>query len=826
MNTKKKYFSLLNQSAQCLQTLKMESSELLPCHNAIINLVRHHIIIIDQSEYMERYALKVGHFLTKLLTLEEYHEQTTQVSLVFFDETKSLYSPVQRSSISEFLSFDSKLLDIISRTGIKTPLLSQLSSSTVVEDLISPDEFTIISLNTREPLDTHLNGGLQRISVLLEQIKQNNLVINCLSYGQESTLTALKKIASRGHGIAIRAEGLRHTYDSIFNSISDRATLTNACAQIKVSPLESWVFVNPATGNVISGQSDITVSSISKSQPSRLYKIRKLNRLQELATPPLTQASTPEESLCYLALAYWYIVSEKKFNYAKYALLASNDTELIAQHTKALTKTDIQLWCIAIKEKLVLGHISLPQEINRPILNAVFPSVSPLIPTIQDLFELLKKHRSSIQISKSHLTNNYQNRGFQHISKSESLNHQQHRPNFEYRPKTPHHDYQLHDIKIAHYGATINIITREAVSLYRAKGIQVTEMEGVNLEKLAMFRTYTMVADGLVHHPILMIKIQSKRLHHTLKQQGFIEEDYSPNQVTALNLSKLRIINPPIKQPSASQRFEAIIYLKFMVSFLNVHLGSYSDQLTQEQISLLRTFYITPNLSVNVPSSHLNPNLSQAIDRGLIHQRNSTRMELGSYDFGLMSKLPSAMRFIKDTYRVLEHGKWRKPNSLDDFSTLDFKVASRLKPTSLRALLRPLSDDILNIGEGAALRSILRRYAPNIDAELIIQILQSEHTDQGLWQEPLRQLREVFKRSLRNIYDEWLSPTMLYIGSSGLLPDTWDGVISELDTLTTQPDLENSSRILRDQLTLQIDKQMFIKIMIETKYYPTKSMSA
>ena len=120
MNTKKKYFSLLNQSAQCLQTLKMESSELLPCHNAIINLVRHHIIIIDQSEYMERYALKVGHFLTKLLTLEEYHEQTTQVSLVFFDETKSLYSPVQRSSISEFLSFDSKLLDIISRTGIKT----------------------------------------------------------------------------------------------------------------------------------------------------------------------------------------------------------------------------------------------------------------------------------------------------------------------------------------------------------------------------------------------------------------------------------------------------------------------------------------------------------------------------------------------------------------------------------------------------------------------------------------------------------------------------------------------------------------------------------
>jgi hypothetical protein len=820
MNTKKKYFSLLNQSTQCLQTLTIKDSELVPCHKVVIDLVRHHILIIDRSECMERYAFKVGHFLTKLLTLEEYHEQRTQVSLIFFDESQSLHSPIQRTSISDILSFDSKLSDIISQTKIKKTNRSHLSSSTVIENLISPNEFTIISLNTHEPLTPHLNRGLQTISVLLQKITQNNLVINCLSYGQESTLTALDSIANRGHGIAIRAEGLRHTYDSIFNSISDRVALTNACAQIKVSPLESWVLVNPATGNVNVGQSDITVSSISKSQPSRLYTIRKLSRLQELTTPPLTRASTPKESLCYLALAYWYIISEKKFNYAKYALLASNDTELIAQYSKALTKTEIQLWCIALKEKLVLGNISLPQQINRPILNSVLPSASPLIPTIQDLFELLKKHRSSIYISKSHLTNNYQHRGLQNIIKSESLSHQRHRPNFEYRPKTPHHDYQLHDIKIAHYGATINIITREAVSLYRAKGIQVTEMEGINLDKLAMFRTYTMVADGLVHHPILMIKIQSKRLHHALKQQGFIREDYSPNQVTALNLSKLRIIKSPTKQPSASQRFEAIIYMKFMVSFLNAYLGSYSDQLTQDQISLLRTFNITPTLSVSVPSSRLNTNLSQAIESGLIHQRNTTRMELGSYDFGLMSKLPSAMRFIKDTYRVFEHGKWRKPNSLDEFTSLDFKVPSRLKPTPLRALLRPLCDDILNIGEGAALRSILKKYAPNINAELIIQILQSKHTDQGLWQEPLRQLRDVFKRSLRRINDEWLSPTILYIGSSGLLPDTWDGVIySELDTLTTQP-------VLKNQLTLQIDKQMFIKIMIEPKYYSTKSVSA
>ncbi len=636
----------------------------------VCQVPRHHCIVIDQLKDHVGYLDKVAHFTQKILTIEEYRDPHTMVTVITLDHsgpqikyqrakvTEMLASPLDKDSLFGQRHLDEQPTEYNSESSVH----SLIETLDMIERLKREGELTIISLNTTGGLSEEITE-VDRSEILkyLRALEDDYFALNCLCYSQSPPSSLYNELSLVGGGVTLHAQGLKIVYDSFFHSVIRQGERTISLEMNHEGNCRGWMLINRSTQRVTCGSRDQALVGVSPKDDYELFKFSHLDERKSKPFEGLEALSARDmkhhQQLALLALSHFYLTVEGHLNRAKYALFSSQHQGLCSRHSKALTADEIVLWRRDLEEHCLHTESSL----NTPVHHNLSQKKITLDgrsskPSLHEVFSLIKRYKSAVYLSKSELANTYQLRGL----KTQGDERDDHAglisPTMRYQPRSNDDLLELYSVKLNRFGAHLSLTTKERIELINTRDKVIYKVGGVNLEELSVFRSYTLFAEGEVHLPILKLKVQHKRLFRQLRAWGLVKGAYHPNKWSTLTLTHLRVIDPPSVKWDPNELYRTSALSKFVLSFINCLLGDYSDRFTQRQLSALRSRHIHRDLSFSPPKRSAYYDLDRAEAEGSVKQERSTRIELESQELGLLSHLPSAMSFIRSTYRMNQGG--------------------------------------------------------------------------------------------------------------------------------------------------------------------------
>lgn len=849
---------------------------------------RHHILLIDRRDLSSSARQELLLFTRKLLTIEEYRDPKTRVSVISFDR-RGIYHQLNNALVTEVLNQDllsifleQRLSDLVMRVAIKDedPLTLAIR---MVKEIESENEWSVITLHTKSFFEDEIPSvDLARRLELSRVGKEHKISINCLYYHSVELPILLKKIALLGGGIALRASSLKLVYDKLFSSIEAQAQRSHLLPLRQLTKGEGWLLINYTTQRILCGSDRDKIQGVSAEDHHLIYTFRSHTLSQKTTTfnssevSSLNESSTLIHRRALIALSYYYLTVERRLNLAKYALMESQDQELCTHHLRALTEDEL----LAMRDSLEGALLSQsPQSVQKFIPKQVVRErsfgkngTSNTLPVPQ-LLRLLVQYRDHIKISRDHLYENYRYIGLAEVKGVRNERGELSPPKYMDQPRDPQHDLGLHHVSLTRHGANLIMTTSERVKLHNNRGELINEVEGVSLENLSILRSFAIIADGQLNVPTLKLKIKHRLLFNDLKARGLIFGRYRPLQWIEIALHRLPLAEPPKINLQGNLLIKEIVKLKFISSYLKGYLGMFSTRYTAQQLKALHAHGISSELIFNHPMNSAHPHLSEAQEAGKLGKSNRIRIELGSDHLGLVSRTPNALTLIKSCYRIETEDKVYKIKDLvEDVSlsaiakklfqsTLDqdspqerdsklcqLRLAKGLKKTPLRELLIPLCEELMGFSEPKELRILLQKYGleydlPSLECVRLSSIAaESSHSGSSTPREDgryaIKRLYREIELRLLSLYQEEVSPSIYFIGTTGLFPPQWDhhdGFKFQGRGRTEHQDdssqsmrwpLEHFARDHSAALTYSIGHQVFLRVTKKERRYTIDKQTA
>ncbi|MBW4430396.1 MAG: hypothetical protein KME28_01135 [Pelatocladus maniniholoensis HA4357-MV3] len=399
--------------------------------------------------------------------------------------------------------------------------------------------------------------------------------------------------------------------------------------------------------------------------------------------------------------------------------------------------------------------------------------------SLLELLKLLESNRHSIIINLKHLQANYQRKGVKRVQgyKDENGNiikpwlTTQYIDNGEY--------VGMGTFELNQNTANINMLITRKVRLIKTEAqTPISEVAGLLINDLNSFNNYTIVSEGAVNIKSLQIKISNKKTFDLLKAKGVIEnEEYDFRCEYTIRLDNLPLVPPDRNYSSIEGVFYQLAEAKVLTSIISALLKKESDIFVPEQLEELRKHYLSKHLNLNFPTTNEYINIQQALARQNIDTRISYKIDIGSQEILNLGKLHSANKFLDRMYEVYhkQTGEIISKPSFDllfheNIACRHKQLSSRIKVTSVDEFMKPIFDDFLGLDNNGIIASILTK----IDAGNLAQVLQQQREHQNVNKNALIEVlfiaNEKLEEFISAIYQEKISPLVLYIGSTGLLP--------------------------------------------------------
>jgi Mg-chelatase subunit ChlD len=755
--------------------------------------VAHSILIIDRSGSMYSYLEDLKDTLLKLLTLDEYSQYDLLVTLISYSSQGDCQVHFQRRPIQDIMKRDSKELKEIKKIHV-TGLTCISQAVQLASSLAKDEELTAITLHS-DGYANHPspNAEAKTLEKLCADMQKRPVFVNTIAYTDYSDFRLLSKVANTVSGTCLKAGNIKQVYDSLYST--EKLLGSSVTPPIEV-PLEKGydyqVFVSHQGGKVNGAAGTLQIRGLKEDHDAVVYKYKKLTEAEYRKLKDVPEVQTSEAVLAFARTQ----LSEGAINTAKYALASTYDATLVERHGKALT--NLQVAAMAQDLDLVMFQPGILQE--HDVLDHV--PVNTRI-SVLALAGQLAQHRSDFTVNLEHLKSNYVRRGLRRVQGTRDDNGNLVEPTLKTEFADKGDFAAVSSFDINRNTANLNMLIARPVHLVpREGGKPIQEVAGIKLDKLSTFNNYTMIGDGELNIPILKIRIISRELFDTLKNEGVLEVDgqpaakYDAKTDYTLRLDTLPLVPAFEGAVPLDGVFEDLAEIKVLSSILGAHLKEVSEEYTPEQLEDLKKHYLSKSLYLNFPTTNEYTDLQQALAEGSVDSRVSYKIDIGNRHIINMGKLMSANKFLDRLYEVIDKNgqKIDKPtfeNFLDGDVTVRHKqLSARTKITAVDELMRRIFDDFFGLTSNGEVSGILKR----VGATDLMKVLQEKHKGKKVshadYVAALTDARRKLDDYADNLYQERVSPLVFYVGSTGVLPDEMDAKGLTAEQLTAKyPDL-------------------------------------
>ena len=758
--------------------------------------VGHHILIIDRSGSMWGSPIQEARvMIEKVMTLAEYAESTSRVSLISYSSSGDCTVHFARVTLQEAMQPGSTCVEAI-RSIQATAMTCVSQAIRAALPLIRDDETTGVSVHTDGWFNhTSPADEARKIDTLIQELRaRRSVFVNTIAYGYADT-SILLKLANALSGKCVQARTSKEVYTALADTTALLAGRTTPTITVPIAGddgAEYQTLISVSARKINGTTTDLKIQGLRPEDDAVVWRYRRVSEATYAAsTAPI--ASHPIDGS--LVPVYAFVrasLAEGRLNRAKYALLATQDLDLLEAHMRALT---------------VEARAALAADLDTRLAGttvgtrwATAYGLDTTTMSVLDLCNLLGARKEDWCIDLGAFTPGYQKRGLKRIPGARVENFDlDGNPVTTLVPPTTRLDatddpstVSVSTFKLNNANASLQMLTSRDAALIQIDTLTGAEttlrmVAGKKLD-LALSRSYSLVGDGAVNATLLPLRIASKTLHAALVEGHVLPaEPFSATTRYDVQLRDLPVIaydQMDIAPPAFV--LETMLGLRIQSSMLGACLpgGVKAALWTEEQQAELGKVNLSAGLSYSPPTCTPYVDLQTAIANGLVDTRTSIEIELMSRDVAGLSVLYSANEYlnrrftvrIAPTVAVMEQGpdgviattqvphgrELAKDGTLKKATLLDAATPGSIVQ---HKVLTPKVTEGLD-GIDNAMMPVLERFLGLISGGIQDGVtITSDMADIARAKVAADAQLEVLRTQIR--------PLVFAVGATGLIPDSW-----------------------------------------------------
>lgn len=735
----------------------------------------HFLFVADASGSMYYQMAELRSMVTKLLTLEEYSNSDTLVSVLSFSSSGDLVTHASRVKITEFMASNSKPLAEVQR--LTTRGMTCISQGLkAIPALVRDGELTAaIVLSDGFANDVSPGAEKRNIDVLVDQLsKIKGLFVNTISLGAWADFKLLSFIANACSGTCFQAPSAKEVYDVLHTTATLVSGATAPALNVALEGADYAVFMSRSGGKILGSSSDLCVRGLSATDDRTIYRYRQVEEATYNASsaPICGGADSPNPILAY---AYTQL-AEGRINMAKYALVASRNETLLLAHARALVSTEIAAMAADIETAIIcgLGGDSISTTYG-------LPNASQL--SVLGVLSILSDNASDIEVNVKALREGYKKRSVSRIPGVRNPDGTVTAPWIKTAYKGTSDFVKVSSFDINRNNATINMLLNRGINLVNATDDTViSEVAGIVLDQKS-FNNYTIVGDGTLNVARLSIKIGNKRLYRALVGMQVLPsgENFDPKATYEIVLEGRPLIayDATFSASMLDGVFEKVAKLKVLSSILSASMKGQSDAYTPEQVAELKRHYLSTSLFFSPPTTTPYADLQVALADGSVDTRLSYKVDFGTSEMLNLGELYSANEYLARRFTVKIGGAEEKKPKFEMRwnKEVSYSIKALSARTSLNAvdnLMYPIFLDFLGLQTTGSIAAILSD--AGVSSSDINDFLSARQG--GLSQdeavEKFTDIRNLVDQTIERIFKDQISPMVFYIGATGIVPDEFN----------------------------------------------------
>ena len=728
----------------------------------------HHIFVVDASGSMWGSMRELSQTIEKLLTLEEYKDADTLISLISYASNGDIRTHFARARVADINSPGSAYVEEIRK--LRTRGLTCMSQALdKAKELVHDGELTCISLhsdgyaNDRSP--TLERREIDRICKDLSAL--DNVFVNTIAYNRWSDFKLLSAIANSCSGTCIQAMNIKQVFDALHDTTNLLAGQQAPAVACEIGDYDYQVFVSTSANKVNGASTYLAIRGLKPDDTKTVYRYKEVNEAAY-------NASTADLSGAAPILAYSRTqLAEGNINASKFAMVAVRDATLLDTHAKALTSEDIAAMCAELETCLFNGIPSNHVRTTDYGLDTSQMSVLSLV-------GLLSTFANSLSVNLTELRGHYQKRGVRRVAGVRQDDGTIEVPWLDTQYKDDSDFVSVSSFDINRNTASINMLVNRGIDLVERDSRNViASVASVDVSGLKSFNNYTLVGDGSLNIDHLDVRISSKKAFRALVAAEVLSGDYDPNTTYTIVFEGRPLVDYDQDFADITGVFNRLARYKVLSSLLGALSKGSSVDYTPDQVTELKRHYLSPALFVSFPSTNEYADKDEALAQGIIDTRLSYKVDIGNSTIINQKKLKSANAYLARRFAIEADGEaQKKPTMLhwwaDDFSVSLKKLTARTKLDAVDDLTMPYFEEFLNLGTTGFIGPVLED--AGADAAFVARFadLTSRNLDKDEAVEVVDEASLLLKRATDRLYRDKVCPVAFYIGSTGLLPDEFD----------------------------------------------------
>jgi hypothetical protein len=820
--------------------------------------VAHHIYVVDVSGSMYGVIKDTASMIEKVMTIEEFSDETQFVSLISYSSKGDVTLHFSRVPVAEVLKPGSRYVEAI--RSLRAQAMTCASQAFAMAlDLVGTD-MTAISLHT----DGFFNdpspiAETRSFDALIERAKPiKNLMVNTIAYGS-ADYVAMSRISNALSGKCVKATTIKDVYAALHDTQALLAGRLCPVVFLEKGDADYQMSLNVSQRKVNGTTADLTVRGNRAGESLEVFRFRKV-------TEEVYNAS--KGPLASLMLTYAFArakLAEGKLNEAKFALCSTKNLTLLKKHAKALTNAQLTAMALELEISMFVPEANLGYEYaTKPGL----PNADGV--TLLELFELLNEHKSLFTVDFNAMMKGYHRKSMKKVAGTWSHEDLVNPTDadieaatftpcaMEISPTDDASRVSTKGFKMNNAEATVNILVERPAKLLKKneKGekVEIHSVAGLTLDKkIYKYNNLTIISNGDVNINTLPLRIEKRMLHAELVKKGVFPADsvFDPKALYEIPLSEFPVV--PYDQKFSDIPADLVIRMgrrRSLISLCDVLLkirlaspintgsgsgGSGSGEivgtgLIASQEAELWENFLSTKLNFEPPMRVPYTNKKKAVAQGLIDSRPKYTIDVGDKDLLSIRKLLSANAFFERRFSVTssKDGVLVKPKIEDLFiegNTPNVKPDGKMKMGASDKLLFSLYEGFVMGKLDAALEILAGLGIPKGVGTKFL----SEKKDLDALQQATLGVQHLLEAAQEKDYATWIRPLAFYMGSSGLVPDGWNVQVLDANGLKAKfKDVgkgdEDATYLVAGDLVITLSAES-VDILTETGLAAVKKLS-
>ena len=819
-------FALYNYSGEPTRYFLVNQAEIPQDDTKIAPEVAHHIFVVDRSGSMYYDMKSMRVMLEKLLTIEEFSNSELLCTLISYSSEGDTTTHFKRLKVVDIMAPGSAAIESVRQLHV-TGLTCISQALKQAKELIHDQETTCISLHSDGYANDRSAIAERRAldAICTDYQLMPNVFINTIAYRNSSDFKLLAAIANACSGKCLLAQTVKEVYNALHDTSTLLAGQMRRPTKIEIGKYDYQVFVSGRAGRVNGGNADIIVRGLKPDDDRTVFHYLEVDAETFLnhRTPICGDSSSWAPILAFAQAK----LAEGHLNTAKYAVMSTRDVALLT-HYRALTNIEFASFYEDIDTVLMSSITGKGQMrgINR------FYGLGLHKIDVLSLVNILGQYSGYLTVDLEDLYAHYTKRGLKRIPGKRNQDGTIAAPEYD-----THYCDDVKTGRIARFEINRNnaslqmLIVRPIELIHRddPEKTPISKVAGIELKgdnALHAFNNFTVVGDGTLNLSRLRVKIETKKLFRQLAKADIIQGKYDPETWYIINFSDLPLVDfsTSFKDISLKGIFNQLAQAKIFGSLLGSLLKGRSERFTDAQLTELRTYGLSSNLFVSLPTTNAYSSVKDALAKGEIDIRPSYNIDLGSTNILHLGQIKSANANLQRFFTATVNGvASKKPTMLDwwEPSVFDYKkLTARTKITPIDDLMKPIFEDFLGLDSSESLSKILEMISAHHLVEHFEDIIDgTADTDDAI--ETISEANSLCKSFIEDIYTTTLRPLVFYIGATGLLPDELDTPALTAETISERYPRLKIGKTEREGTFFDLGDDILLSVYIKDVYFAT-----